>query len=294
MQPEDATLFPGHGTSPLGVSSRSLCLDEAAFLRIADLVRAEAGIKLSESKSNLIVSRLGRRVKALKLLDFHNYLDFVSSEKGGNERRQMLSLLTTNVTRFFREPHHFDALRTTVLPLLIAKARSGASVRIWSAGCSIGAEPLSIGIELLRLCPDAQDLDIRILASDLDPNSLQTASEALYVDAEIARMPKDIASHYFEPADCGRGKRAVAKLRDLITYAELNLVGPWPMERRFDVIFCRNVVIYFDKATQTELWPRFADALLPGGMLFIGHSERLSGAGEARFEPAGITQYRRI
>ncbi|MEM6587126.1 MAG: protein-glutamate O-methyltransferase [Pseudomonadota bacterium] len=294
MPPEDATLPFALQSGPDVTRSRNLCLDDSAFERIAELVRTEAGIKLSKSKSNLIVSRLGRRVKALKMNDFHSYLDFVSADKGRQERREMLSLLTTNVTRFFREPHHFDALRRTVLPPLIAKAKTGAAVRIWSAGCSIGAEPLSIGIELLQLCPDAPDMDIRILASDLDPKSLQTASDAIYVEAEIERVPDDIAACYFEATGSGKTKRAVPRLRDLITYAELNLVGPWPMERGFDVIFCRNVVIYFDKATQTQLWPRFADALLPGGMLFLGHSERLSGAGEARFEPVGITQYRRI
>lgn len=294
MPPETATRHIDRHTEPHVTPSRTVGLDDVAFKRIADFVRAEAGIKLSKSKSNLIVSRLGRRVKALNLDDFNHYLDFVSADKGRRERREMLSLLTTNVTRFFREPHHFDALRDQVLPDLICKAKMGAPVRIWSAGCSIGAEPLSIGIEILRLCPEASDMDVRILASDLDRKSLQTACDAIYADAEVDRMPESISSRYFEPTGAGAGKRAIAKLRNLVTYAELNLIGPWPMERAFDMIFCRNVVIYFDKATQAELWPRFANALLPGGMLFIGHSERLSGAGEARFEPAGITQYRRI
>ncbi len=294
MPPETAIQPSGRHSEPHLTPSRGVGLDDVAFERIADLVRAEAGIKLSKSKSNLIVSRLGRRVKALNLKDFHSYLDFVSAQSGQRERREMLSLLTTNVTRFFREPHHFDTLRAEVLPPLIAKAKTGVPVRIWSAGCSIGAEPLSIAIEVVRLCPEALDLDIRILASDLDPTSLRTACEGVYARSEFDRMPDSISSRYFETSGDGAMKRATAELRNLITYAELNLIGPWPMERAFDVIFCRNVVIYFDKATQAELWPRFADALSPGGMLFIGHSERLSGAGEARFEPAGITQYRRI
>ncbi|MEO0372487.1 MAG: protein-glutamate O-methyltransferase [Pseudomonadota bacterium] len=291
MPPDTAALPLDPVPSPLK-PNRTFGLDDAAFARIAQLVREQAGIKLSKSKSNLIVSRLGRRMKALSMTDFQAYLDFVSTETGRNELRKMLSLLTTNVTRFFREPHHFDALRETVLPPLISRAKAGAPVRIWSAGCSNGAEPLTIGMEVLRLCPEAPGLDIRILATDLDPECLQIASHAVYETSEVTRMPDDLAARFFEPG--GHGMRAVPVLRNLITYAELNLVGHWPMERAFDIIFCRNVVIYFDKATQGELWPRFADALLPGGMLFIGHSERLSGAGETRFEPAGITQYRRI
>lgn len=290
MPPETAAL----PLEPV-VLPRNFGLDDAAFERIADLVRREAGIKLSKSKSNLIVSRLGRRMKALNMTHFQSYLDFVSTDAGRGERRKMLSLLTTNVTRFYREPHHFDALRETVLPPLLERAKGGGPVRIWSAGCSTGAEPLSIGVEILRQCPDARDLDIRILASDLDPVSLRMASDAIYDSTEIVdRVPPDLAALYFEQVDDGKSMRARPVLRDLITYAELNLVGPWPMERSFDVIFCRNVVIYFDKDTQADLWPRFADALMQGGMLFIGHSERLSGAGETRFEPVGITQYRRI
>lgn len=271
-----------------------IALDEAAFERISNLVRKEAGIKLSKTKSNLIVSRLGRRIRALNLTGFQPYMDFVSSQSGRDERRKMLSLLTTNVTRFFREPHHFVALRDKVLPALVTKAKSGGSVRIWSAGCSSGEEPLSIGIELLRQCPEAPDLDFRILGTDLDPLSLTRASQAVYSALEADRIPQEIQARYFELSSDGKTLCATPRLRDLITYAELNLVGPWPMERAFDVIFCRNVVIYFDLATQSDLWPRFAEALLPGGMLFIGHSERLSGPGASHFETAGITQYRRI
>lgn len=274
-------------------SSKTLGLDDAVFGRIADFVRGECGIKLSKSKSNLIVSRLGRRVRALNMRDFQTYLDYVGQPSGRAERRKMISLLTTNVTRFLREPHHFEALRTDVLPPLVTKAQTGESVRIWSAGCSTGEEPLSVGIEVLKLCPDAPKLDLRILATDLDPISLKTARAARYPIAGTVKIPDDDRARFFEDCDDGKTYRAHSALRDLITYAELNLLGEWPMERAFDVIFCRNVMIYFDKSTQAAIWPRFADALVPGGVLFIGHSERLSGPGSVRFEPAGITQYRR-
>ena len=274
--------------------SKALGLDDATFARIADLVRAECGIKLSHSKSNLIVSRLGRRIKKLNLKSFDAYLDYIESASGRDELRRMISLLTTNVTKFFREPHHFSALRTDILPKLVAKARSGTSVRIWSAGCSSGEEPLSIAIETLKLCPHVTGLDLRILGTDLDPVSLQTARRATYDTSSFSNLSQQDQDQFFEPADDGKSLRAVPKLRDLITYAELNLIGTWPMERPFDVIFCRNVVIYFDNATQATLWPRFASALHRDGALFIGHSERLSGPGTSSFEPSGITQYRRI
>ncbi|MEL6118310.1 MAG: protein-glutamate O-methyltransferase [Pseudomonadota bacterium] len=274
--------------------SRALGLGDATFDRIAGLVRTECGIELSQSKSNLIVSRLGRRVKTLNLITFDAYVDHIETPSGRDELRRMISLLTTNVTKFFREPHHFAALRADILPKLIAKARSGASVRIWSAGCSSGEEPLSIGMETLKLCPQASDLDLRILGTDLDPVSLQTARRASYDASSISNLTTQDQGQFFEPADDGKNLRAISELRDLITYAELNLIGEWPMERPFDVIFCRNVVIYFDNPTQATLWPRFANALHRKGSLFIGHSERLGGPGVSSFEPSGITQYRRI
>ncbi|MEL7011787.1 MAG: protein-glutamate O-methyltransferase [Pseudomonadota bacterium] len=274
--------------------AKPLGLDNATFIRIADLVQAECGIKLSHGKSNLIVSRLGKRIKKLNLTSFNAYLDYIASASGRDEFRRMISLLTTNVTKFFRESHHFEALRTDILPQLIAKARSGASVRIWSAGCSSGQETLSIGIETLKLCPQVSGLDLRILGTDLDPVSLQTARRAAYDISLFSDLSQQDQDQFFEPADGGKSLRAVPELRDLITYAELNLIGKWPMERPFDVIFCRNVVIYFDNDTQATLWSRFANALHQDGALFIGHSERLSGPGASCFEPLGVTQYRRI
>lgn len=273
---------------------KSTELDDADFERISELVRAQCGIALLASKRSLVVSRLRRRVRALQMADFGAYLDHVSAPSGSEEMRRMLSLLTTNVTRFFREAHHFDAMRTHILPPLLDRARTGAPVRIWSAGCSTGEEPLSLAMEILTLCPEAGALDIRLLCTDLDPVSLNVAKGAIYSAEQLDALPDQMRAGFFEVRDDQKTMRAAPQLRALITYAELNLIDPWPMERAFDVIFCRNVVIYFDADTQAALWPRFADALHPGGALFIGHSERLNRAAHARFEPAGITQYRRI
>ncbi len=269
-------------------------LSASAFERLSALVNAECGILLSRNKSNLIVSRLGKRLTALRLPDFHAYCDYVEGEGRQQERRMMTSLLTTNVTRFFREPHHFEALRNDVLPDLIARARAGARVRLWSAGCSTGEEPLSIAMEVLDLCPDAAKLDLRILGTDIDPASVELARRAEYDATAVQNVPPRQRDPYFDAVPDSTRFKASQKLRSLVTFAELNLVQNWPMEGAFDVIFCRNVVIYFDADTQAALWPRFADALAPGGHMFIGHSERLSGPGQDRFIPNGITQYRRI
>ena len=206
-----------------------------------------------------------------------------------------MGVYTTVVYRGKEILREFDEdLRKNLLPGLAAKAKSGASVRIWSAGCSSGEETLSIAMTMLKICPEVPDLDVRILGTDLDPMSLQTARHATYPAAALDNVAEDLRGQFFESVEGGRTFRATARRRDLVTYAELNLIEPWPMQRSFDVIFCRNVMIYFDNATQATLWPRFADVLRPGGMMFIGHSERLSGPGAAQFEAAGITQYRRI
>lgn len=269
-----------------------LAIGDTEFRTLARIVHAESGIVLSEGKRGLVVSRLGRRLRSLGLTDFASYCGLVESGAGGEERVQLISALTTNVTRFFREDHHFQALRDRILPDLVSRARRGGRVRIWSAGCSSGEEPYSIAIEVLELCPEAASLDLRLLATDIDPQVLATARAGRYpVEAVDGIAPPRRARHFGSE---GEGQVAVAEpLRALITFAPLNLIGDWPMRGAFDVIFCRNVVIYFDAQTRDRLWHRFAAALAPGGSLFIGHSERLGGQAEALFENAGITWYRR-
>ena len=206
----------------------------------------------------------------------------------------MISALTTNLTRFFREPHHFDHLKAHVLPPLIARLRKGGRVRLWSAGCSNGAEPYSIALCLLELMPEAADYDVRVLATDIDDRMIEYGRAGAY-DAEQARsIPAALRDRWMgRHADkAGADWRAGPELQRLVAFRELNLVGAWPMRGRFDAIFCRNVVIYFDESTQAEMWSRFADRLEPGGRLYIGHSERVAGAAEQRFESDGVTTYR--
>ncbi len=270
-------------------------VDDRSFRRLAERVYADCGIVLSDGKRNLVTSRLARRLRDLGLADFDAYCQFVESPDGTEERRRMISLLTTNVTKFFREAHHFASLETEVLPPLAKRARAGGRVRIWSAGCSSGQEPYSIAVTVRKVMPEAAQHDVRILGTDIDPEMIRVGRAAVYPDAGDAQIPPEMRRLMFGPGPAGDAARPIApELRALVTLTELNLMQDWPMRGKFDVIFCRNVVIYFDAPTQARLWSRFAEVLAPGGFLFVGHSERVSGPSASLFAPAGVTQYRRL
>ena len=265
------------------------------FRRIAAILHADAGIFLPETKSTLVYSRLVKRLRLLGIGSFRDYCAFLDESSGADERQQMMAALTTNVTRFFREPHHFEHLKTAVLPPLLAAAKRGGRVRIWSAGCSRGHEPYSMAMTVLSLMPDAADRDVRILATDIDPNVVEEGRAGVYDRAALEGTPPAALTRFFRQ-DGARGNAALFSatddMRRLVTFRELNLIGTWPMAGMFDVVFCRNVVIYFDEATQARVWARFSEKLVPGGTLCIGHSERLSGPAQGRFTNVGITTYR--
>lgn len=285
-------------SAPLPLKSnttpQSGCVEELSdklFRRIAAIMQQDAGIALPDSKSSLVNSRVSKRLRALKLASFEEYCDLVESNNGHEERRFLISVLTTNVTRFFREPHHFEDLKTIGLPPLIAKARSGGRVRIWSAGCSSGEEASSIALTALSLAPEITKLNFRILATDIDPAILAKARRGQYSDEGAREIPEALRKKYFVAGDPGF-VRVGPELQSLITFRELNLVKPWPVKGPFDVIFCRNTVIYFDDKTSQFVWQEFADRLGPDGRLYIGHSERVTGPAEARLEGVGVTTYR--
>ncbi len=257
---------------------------------IARLVRESAGIVIGEGKASMVQSRLSKRLRALGLADYRSYLEHLQSPEGAEESGRMLSALTTNVTNFFRENHHFQQLRRDVLPPLIARARAGGRVRIWSAGCSSGQEPYSIAMLLCDLAEDAPTLDIRILATDIDPEMTAIGRAARYATALAESIPPAYAQQFLDATDDGVVLRP--SVRGLVGFRELNLHATWPMRGTFDVIFCRNVAIYFDKQTQDALWSRFEAALAPDGWLFMGHSERLPADRPTRLVTAGITSYR--
>ena len=266
-------------------------LTDADFALIAGLAMQDFGLHLTPTKRDLVYSRLLKRLRLLGMTSFSDYCALVTGPQGADERQAMLSALTTNVTQFFREAHHFTALRDTALPGLIRAAQGGARVRLWSAGCSAGQEAYSLAFTLLALCPEAARLNLRILATDVDPDILARAEAGLYPASELAAIPLDLQR--FVDAD-GHGFAIGARARALVTFGRLNLIDPWPMRGQFDVILCRNVAIYFDKPTQSRLWARLGDVMAAGGHLCIGHSERLAGPAEPMFRPTGITAYQRL
>ncbi len=258
---------------------------------VASMIYQDAGIFMNESKASLVYSRLAKRIRKLGLKSFKAYCELVSSESGQQERRQMLSLLTTNFTRFYREEHHFDHLRDEVLPQLAARAKAGGRVRIWSAGCSQGQEPYTIALTVLSVLPDVERYDFKILATDIDPMVIAHARAGVYDDAAIETVAPPMRKKWFKPAGRPGQWQVDPTVQRLISFRELNLMGNWPFKGPFDVLFCRNVVIYFDEPTQARIWTRYRDMLADGGWLYIGHSERLSGEAKDDFRTAGITTY---
>ncbi|WP_299815746.1 protein-glutamate O-methyltransferase [uncultured Jannaschia sp.] len=261
------------------------------FRTIAALAHENFGLFLEPCKKQLAYSRLARRLRFLGLETFGEYCDMLRGPLGEDELREMLSALTTNVTQFFRERHHFDQLRAEILPELLRRAKAGRRVRLWSAGCSAGQEAYSLALTILELCPEVSKYDLRILATDIDPVILERAVQARYPLAEREAIPVGMRkTHTVTDGDSFVMSEAV---RRLVSFGELNLMEPWPMTGRFDVIMCRNVAIYFDSATQARLWKRFADLLTADGQLMIGHSERLSGPAADELRNCGVTSYRK-
>ena len=267
--------------------------DRSDFAFIATTLHEDAGIHLPASMANLVYSRLAKRLRALGLESFRDYCDLVGSEEGAEERTQMIAALTTNVTRFFREPHHFDHLRKKVIEPVASEVKQGGRLRIWSAGCSSGQEPYSIALTLLSVLPDARGHDVKILATDINPIVLETARKGLYPAEEVVSVPADLRKSWMEPTGIGT-LRLDEAARGLVAFRPLNLIGGWPMKGPFDAVFCRNVVIYFDEKTQMRLLTRISSLLKPGGFLYLGHSERMVGPAEALFRLEGTTTYRKL
>lgn len=269
----------------------SLALTDAEFGAISQRIHRETGIVIGAAKRSMLIARLAHRLRLLGLPDFAAYTRLLDSPEGEDERRALVSAITTNVTKFFREPHHFDAL-AELAPDLIARARAGGRVRLWSAGCSTGQEPYSIAATLLDHAPDIARHDLRILATDIDPQVIETARRGRYDARALGRDTPPLMRRFLQEEP--EGQVSVSpKLGALVRFETLNLLDPWPFTGKFDIVFCRNVVIYFDADTRHGLWLRFASRILPGGHIFLGHSERMDSRFDPYFAPSGITHYRR-
>lgn len=281
------------GTSRRPIVEGEFLFTDEDFRRVSAMLHADSGIHLPDSKATLVYSRLAKRLRGLGLRSFRDYCELIAGSAGASERQAMLAALTTNVTRFFREPHHFDHLHDTLLPALITEAKSGGKVRLWSAGCSTGQEPYSIALTVLSAFPDAGNHDFRILATDIDPVVLETAKSATYSADSIAAIPAPMRKRWLEQVGGARGEtnwRMGEDVRGLVAYRELNLNGTWPVKGPFHAIFCRNVAIYFEEPTQARIWSRFGDLMTDRSRLYIGHSERVND--DVRFQSDGLTVYR--
>ena len=271
--------------------NKSYVLTDSEYKDICSLVYDNTGIILNEEKRKLAYSRFSRRLKALKLNTFREYCDIVRS--GDKlEMTHFTNAITTNLTSFFREAHHFDRLVENVMPDLLKK--SSRRIRIWSAGCSTGEEPYSLGISILKKYPEISNWDFKILATDLDSKVLQTASDGIYKPEGLKTLDDPtIAKDWFKAGlmngvEC---VQIVPQVRELIKFKKLNLMDQrWPMNGTFDVIFCRNVVIYFDQVTQQKLFTNFSKVQNKGDYLFIGHSETLKGF-KTDYKNTGRTVY---
>ncbi len=256
-------------------SDTALSRDDMGF--IAKLVYEQAGIVIREHKEAMTRGRLARRVKALGLGSVGEYCAFLKTSAAADEIHELINAVTTNHTAFFRERHHFDHLRKDVLPRLIQErsARRGR-IRIWSSASSSGEEPYSIAATARDAIGNRNDLDFRILATDIDTDILARAEAGIYPAELFERLPADVRPWLrTEPTGNRAEVRISDELRRLLSFKRLNLIEKWPMSGPFDVIFCRNVFIYFDTPTKAAILDRFVALLQPGGFLYLGHSESL-------------------
>lgn len=262
-----------------------------AFLR--EIAYEHTGIILGENKRQMVYGRLARRIRQLGLGTFHDYCQRIENDLK-SELSELVNAITTNLTSFFRENHHFDHLATTALPEVLACNSHHRRLRIWSAGCSTGEEPYSIAITLAE-SGALTGWDARILATDIDTNVIARAVAGIYAHDRIQGIEPQCLRRWFQRGSGSNDgmARVAQRLRDMILFRQLNLLGPWPMQGPFDIIFCRNVVIYFDKETQRKLFARYADMLAPHGYLYIGHSENLLKVSK-QFRLLGNTVYKKI
>jgi chemotaxis protein methyltransferase CheR len=287
-------MIPSSAMAATAGSTSDFVLTDAEFNRIRELVREHTGIALSEAKRQLVYGRLVRRLRALELRGFGDYIELLEQAQPV-ELEEFTNAVTTNLTSFFRESHHFDHLASQVLPAIAQRQAATGRLRIWSCACSTGEEPDSISMVLREQQALLAGIDARILATDLDSQVLATAASGVYAAERVQAVSKARVSKYFrQGSGSQQGKVKVdAALREMVTFKQLNLMQEWPMRGPFDVIFCRNVVIYFDKATQRTLFERMAALQRPGDILYLGHSESLYRVSE-KYELVGRTIYRRV
>lgn len=264
------------------------------FSTITNLLYQMSGISLPESKRAMVAARLADRVRVLGMTSMSEYCALLNSPSGNEEHENMLLALTTNITSFERERKQLDHFDQVLLPELVERARAGGRVRLWSAACSTGEEAFSLAFRVLDACPDANQFDFKILATDIDRRVVSAAKTATYSRTDIEKLPTSFANRFF--TSCGASvemRQVKAEPQKLISFKVLNLLSDWPFEGKFDMIMCRNVAIYFDEKTQLDLWSRLAGRLAKNGILYIGHSESISDFAQLGFRTIGQSTFQR-
>ena len=266
-------------------------LSSCDFEEIAKIVMSTCGIMLPAAKIGLVRTRLQGRIRRLGIDTYAKYVALLKSDAGAEEMPELISAISTNVTSFNREPHHFDHFRSSVVPGIVQKLGRGEEVRIWSAGCSNGSEPYTIACAIKEALPKVNSSKLKILATDIDMHSLNIGRSGLYPQDMVAKMEPVLLQKYFVET---QGKYQISSdLMKLVSFKQLNLMTEWPLRKTYDAIFCRNVMIYFSQENQERLMQKFADRLKPSAFFYIGHSERLAGPAADKFISVGSTTYQK-
>jgi chemotaxis protein methyltransferase CheR len=283
-----------NSVAEFGTGQYGPILGDAEFEFIRHVIGENAGIVLGPNKRQLVQGRLARRLRELGLPTYEAYCEHVR-DSGPEELVDLINAITTNVTAFFRENHHFEALASYMLPEAMKRNTANRRLRIWSAGCSTGEEPYCIAMVAGEVVPAVQRWDLKILATDIDSNVVAAAEAGVYPLERLSAVSQERLQRNFQKGAGEQTGNAVVKasVRSLVTFRALNLLHSWPMRGPFDVIFCRNVMIYFDQATRERLVNRFTQLLAPGGYLCVGHSEAIHTA-VAPVKLVGKTIYRRL
>ncbi|WP_231583662.1 CheR family methyltransferase [Desulfovibrio sp. TomC] len=271
-------------------------MSDKEFKRLSEFIHTEVGIKLPSSKKVMVEARLQKRLRLLGKAHYRDYYEYLFSPEGLEEELvHLIDVITTNTTEFFREPRHFEIMNEQTLPLWRSENGSGRPFRLWSAGCSTGEEPYTLCIVLSEFAARSPGFRFSVMATDISTRVLSMAKNGVYPEERLAKMSMELKRRYFLRSK-DRAKRLVRvapDIRRIIDFRRLNFMESFAFPEPLDTIFCRNVMIYFDRATQERLLQKFCTQLLTGGFLFIGHSESLTGM-DLPLRQHAPTVYRKI
>lgn len=273
---------------------QTMAINEDDFAYIQWLISSHTGIRLADTKRDMVNSRLSKRIRVLNLNSVNDYCNYLRRNKD-TEILNLVNAITTNQTSFFREAHHFDYINNIIFPELLIRNETERRIKIWSAGCSTGEEAYTLGI----LANDFQVVNpgwsIQILATDIDTEVLEHAKKGVYYIDSIKNIPKVIVKRYFLRGKNNKKDQIMVKdvLKDVIQFRKLNLIDEWPIRHKFDIIFCRNVLIYLGKEKRNQTLKKFFDLLSNSGHLFLGHSESLHNLTDS-FKLVGNSIYKKV